>query len=92
MGSRGLGVGFETVDLGTSVAPHSPQNFSPAVYGVLQAVQFMARRLPHSTQNLQPAWFSTPHDGQFIGSHPPFPLRLAVECGGVSSPIGGSPA
>jgi hypothetical protein len=41
-----------------NVAPHSPQNFSPASYGALQAAQANASAAPHSTQNFRPARFT----------------------------------
>ncbi len=50
-------------DAGTGVvstAPHSPQNFAPAVFGVPQAAHGRANDAPHSPQNLRPASFSSP--------------------------------
>jgi hypothetical protein len=51
-----------------SAALHSPQNFSPASYGVPQLGQPVLSRLPHSTQNLRPAWFSMSQRAQRISS------------------------
>src|SRR5262249_23576819 len=60
--------GALALDVSTRAVPHSPQNFSPAVYGVPQAMHLSASGLPHSTQNLRPGRLSLPHEEQCIGS------------------------
>ena len=43
-----------------SAPPHSPQNFRPGSFAVLQAGQTVANAAPHSPQNFTPAEFSEP--------------------------------
>ena len=47
-----------------SVAPHSPQNFSPGSFAAPHDGQPLASAVPHSEQNFRPSRFSVPQLGQ----------------------------
>jgi hypothetical protein len=46
--------------------PHSPQNLSPAGFGVPQTEHTTANAVPHSRQNFLPGRFSVPQFEQII--------------------------
>jgi hypothetical protein len=46
--------------------PHSPQNLSPAGFGVPQTEHTTANAVPHSRQNFLPGGFSVPQFEQII--------------------------